>query len=376
MKLKFTLLTLFIALQFNAQSNYEKGFIIKVDGTKLEGFILNEDWINTPKQISFKEKENSKTENIATNFLSKIDIDNNIVFERYIVKINTYSMDLKELDKSRKSNFKEETLLLKLLVKAERSLYQYTENNINYFFYKKENEILPFEYKLYKTSNNNIAKNLNYRKTLSDEFKCSSRQLSYNFDYNKKNFIKFFEEYNECINSNLVLVDKRKSSGKFNLRGKISVGNSTLNTPVNRNLGDKIIFKFGAEFEYVFPFNNNKWSMLFEPTYQSYKEDGFEYSSIENFLGARHYFFVNKNNKLFINAGALIDYTLGSEIKINNVPQKVNQSTITFATGVGYDFNDKYSIEFRYNSERNITLFSGLDSTYSNISLKFGYNFL
>ena len=75
------------------------------------------------------------------------------------------------------------------------------------------------------------------------------------------------------------------------------------------NFGTKLGFSVGIEAEFILPFNNNKWALLIEPTYQYFntkKEtpdltSEINYSSIEIPIGVRHYMFINQKSKIFIN---------------------------------------------------------------------------
>ena len=297
------------------------------------------------------------------------------------------------------TDFKKESLLLELLVEGEVSLYKYYSEDVEYFFYKKENKIVPLEYKVYKTENNKIGKNLNYKKTLRDELKCSSEKLSYDLDYKEKELILLFKDYHNCQNFKYKIYRNKKDKGKFNLRAKFGIGFSKIKPPItttNNSNNEKNIIKFGVEFEYIFPFNNNKWAAFLESSYHSfdvtnsvitgygvvpssgaivpiYRDYGIKYNSIENHFGVRHYMFLHKKNKIFMNTGLLYDLILNSQIDYSNSDAI---STVSYFFGAGYDFKNKFSVEVRYNSTRDLSRFSPFTTNYNNISLKFGYNFL
>ncbi|AOW16670.1 hypothetical protein LPB03_03955 [Polaribacter vadi] len=121
-KRKSTLLILLFTISFFAQTNYEKGYVIKTNGEKIEGLILNKDWLYAPDQIIFKSNLESETISINEKDIKKIEIDEKFVFERFTVDIQRYSNNLNNLDDSRVTDLKKESLLLELLVEGEVSL--------------------------------------------------------------------------------------------------------------------------------------------------------------------------------------------------------------------------------------------------------------
>lgn len=149
----------------------------------------------------------------------------------------------------------------------------------------------------------------------------------------------------------------------------------------------------GVEAEYILPFNNNKWSLIFEPTYQYYKTEKtfdtnpmdeivrietatVDYSSIELPFGFRHYSYLNHNSRLFANFSAVIDLSIKSKIKYGDLNYDSNTG-VGLAFGLGYSYKNKYSIEARLITNRDILKkYHNLSSYYNSISLIFGYNIL
>lgn len=383
-------------LNIKAQNKFEEGYIIKKNGEKINGLILNEDWLGSPKQIVFKPNLESENFSIETNDLQKFVVSNSFVFERFTVDIDRYSKNLNLLDKSRKSNFQKESLLLELLIEGEVSLYKYYTDGAEYFYYTKNNNIFPLEYKVYRGPNNTLSENLNYKKTLRDEFTCKTK-INSEFSYKERNFVTFFKKINDCLGKEYIDYTKKDRKDKFNLRGKIGLGFSNSKPPQALESSKKTILKFGLELEYILPFNNNKWALFLDSGYHSfkgssgiftgyvtvpssgatvpsYKKFDFEYRSIENHIGVRHYLFLNTKNKFFINTGVLYDISLNFESEFT--ASDSNYSTMSIFFGTGYDFNNKINIELRYNSPRDLTRFSSVETIYENFSIKLGYNFL
>ena len=394
MKQKITMLILFIGLSTIAQTKFEKGYFITLEGVKTECLIKNEDWVNGPSSIQYKLNENAETNTISEKQLKKLEIPTKFVFERHLVDMEKISSNVSELSLERASNYKKESLLLKVVVDGKARLLKYSSKNVNYFYYMLEDKIYHLEYKRYRTEKGSILKNLNYKKTLRDEINCDNKKLNSDIKYKESSFVTYFTDYNSCHNSSSKLYSNQVKKGKFNLRAKFSLGISNVGNPYTNSpifkFKEEVIFKIGAEFEYVLPFNNNKWSVLLEPTYQSYSSKSesvtqagdfsylADYSSIELPLGFRHYFFINDRNKIFVNSGVNFDVVLDGEFSFANEYEREIKTFTNYFVGLGYVFNNKYSLEFRYNTARDLAILNGINdkADYTNMSFKFGYNFL
>ncbi len=142
--------------------------------------------------------------------------------------------------------------------------------------------------------------------------------------------------------------------------------------------------------------------ILIEPTYQSFKSQKttdvnpiyvtggklittVDYNSIEMPLSVRHYFFLTANSKIFITTSFIFDYIPKSTIEfkradnsllntLNSNPLEIDKFRYNFALGFGYKFMDKYIIEMRYQTNRQILEnYASWDSQYKTISIIFGY---
>jgi hypothetical protein len=292
-------------------------------------------------------------------------------------------------------------------------MFSYKDGNLIRYFFSTNNLEIPKQlvYKKYTVYNekigaDNVFKNNQFRKQLSSNFKCESFTYDYykKIEYKEKSLLAFFKKYYECkgvTSKSFESTVKRKS---FNLNIRPSLRSSQLKIDGNPydtqdvDFGKKTSFSLGLEVEFVLPFNNNKWSIIIEPTFQSYKnEKGYEYiastlpitttasttasveyKSIEVPIGIRHYMFLNDKSKLFINAVFSLDFNNSDkQIEYSN-PSQFDLDIKTrnnFGLGIGYNFDNKYSVEFRHNTKREILdgyiFFSG---DYSSSSIIFGVN--
>jgi len=105
-----------------------------------------------------------------------------------------------------------------------------------------------------------------------------------------------------------------------------------------------------------------------------------EYTSVELPVGLRHYFFLNENSKLFINASYIADISFNSSFSFKRKdgfdlsPFEIN-SVANFTYGLGYKYNDKISLEIRHQNTRDLlTEKTSASSNYKSISIIFGYS--
>jgi hypothetical protein len=135
-------------------------------------------------------------------------------------------------------------------------------------------------------------------------------------------------------------------------------------------------------------FNSPVNFLLFEPTYQYYSSEGNsvssgyyneinyhytpDYQSIELPVGLRHYFFLNDDFKIFANVSYILDFPINSSLVKDF---EISSSASNQALGVGLKFMDKYAMEIRYHTKRNILNgYQVWESDYNTTSVIFGYS--
>jgi hypothetical protein len=407
-------LLLFISLFFitviKAQINFEKGYFISNNGIKTECFIKNLDWYNNPTDFKYKidiQDSESKTETITN--IQEFGIENNAIYKRANVKIDQSSNKLDHMSTDKNPIWKDDTIFLKILIKGEAILYQYTNGDIIRFFYEtKEKPIEQLVYKEYFSTNDNgektTAENVYYKQQLYNNVKNETITLSQitKLEYNKDRLIKYFIKYNniEPNSADQNLSRETKSSYFLKIMGGISSTSLTINSNEysgfkSAKYDNKIYPKFGIEGEYILPFNKNKWSIFMNLAYQKYEDsqeygiitsvnDGktiqhpseVKYSNLQLPIGLRHYFFLNDNSKIFINAAYVIniqgEFTLKSSL-INLESKGENN----FALGMGYNFKNKVSVEIRTNLKKNLLRnYTYFSTNYSTLDLLFSYTIL
>ncbi len=393
-----------ITLNTFSQTSFQNGYIINNLNEKISCLIENRDWNNNPTDFKYKLSENSEilTGNLQT--VQEFGIDNTSKYVRSNVNIDRSPSNINNLSDTKAPLFEKEDLFLNVLVDGKAVLYSYEGIRLKRYFISVDNS--PIEQLVYKEYTNfdrtEIGKNTHYKQQIFNALSCpkiTPGQIE-SLEYKKNDLVAVFLAYNSCDDSQMTnYVEKRKRDLiNINLRPRANSASLETEAPVNSSdkiqLDTQTSFGFGVEFEYILPFNNDSWSLSIEPTYQSYKSDGFntydvvsgeilyasiDYKSIEIPITARHYFFQNKSSKFYLNAAFLIDISLDSTIEYNrdngsNLDTLEINSGNSYAFGLGYKYNNKYSLEIRYQTNRDLLgNFPSLTSDYTSTSIIFGY---
>lgn len=400
----FTLFFLIIGFNSYSQILFEKGYYIDKGGQTVDCLIKNRDWKDNPVSFEYKISENSEVERKYTKTIMGFGISNASKFELHIVDIDRSSDLLDKLSIEREPIFKKEELLLRVLIEGKASLYSYRENNLIRYFYKfNDEDVKQLVYKRFEKDGLTYGVNNDYKKQLFNDLKCDKTELIQirEVEYKKKDLLKLIMAYNECVQSDYDLFQKKRNKDIFNLSIRPGYRKSSLklknseSPDFNTDFGSKTGIRIGLEAELILPFHKNKWSVFVEPTYQSFESERetayinnnwitkkaifkAEYKSVEVPIGIRHYMFVNNNIKLFINAAYVLDFEQSSsQIYAENrstLDLKVSTDP-NFALGAGINFMDKFSAEARVNIKRQITADYVFWSTeYTGFSLILGYN--
>lgn len=394
----------------NAQLNFKKGYFVTNNGNRINCFIKKASK-KQPKEIIYRKIGKSEDKVINVGNIKEYSILNEFILEKYDVEIDLSSNNLKEMNNNKEPKFVAKTIFLKLIVKGKQSLYVYEKGNLTKYFIKNDkDEITQLFFKRFKYKGI-IKENITYRKQLWEALKCESIELKdlFNVQYNLNDLINVFDEYNKCIDKDFVVEKRESNNGEFNfsLRPGYSFINYTLtdfnvdNFNVNTNFNNKISageIRVGFEVEYIMPFFKNKWGILLEPTYRNFSTVSKEkivnetstntdvvnmiidYRTLEFPFSIRYNVFINNNSKLFLNAGLIFDVPLSSTLEFeSNNPElegfTIVTTDINYSLGVGYKYNDKLSIELRYQTDRTINIFSDrFELKYQATSLIFGYS--
>lgn len=387
-------LLLFIVLIISAntysQITFEKGYYIDNSDKRAKCLIKNIDWKNNPIEFEYRHTTEGVSQTANIDSVKEFGIYNFSKYIRCKVKIDRSSELVDELSESRLPEFQEEIIFLKVLLEGSANLYSYEDINlVKYFYSVDSSEIEQLVFKTYMSSNHNFAENTYFKQQIWNSLKCNnlSEASVKNIRYSKKDLVKVFTKYNLCKDSNYLLNEDKKEQDFFNLNIRLGVNNSSLQlqnevaSSLDIDYGRKFGFRFGIETEFIFPFNKNKWALVIDPNYQYFKVSkelatvvnaDIDYKSIELPIGIRYYIFLKQNSKIFADCSYVIDFSLNSTARKLDI-----QSGQNFALGIGYNYNNKYSVQFKYQTRRELlTNYVSWSADYNTMSLIFAYTIL
>lgn len=389
-------ITVFIFINSNlfSQMSFEKGYFIKNSDEKVECFIKNKDLLYNPKNFTYKLTPSSEEVTLTIEDVKLFEIYDIVKYESHDVKIDRSSELLNQVSNSKKVEFNSERLFLKVLIEGEASLYQYSESNFLRFFFKKNtSEVEQLVFKSFRSAYSTVLKKNEYfKQQLLNNLICEKIKTGKikALKYRKSDLTDFFVLYNTCANSKMINytvenLKKSKSILNTNIKAGVNFSSFFLAGDISRirdlKFENQLTLRLGFELEYVMPFNNNKWALIVEPTYNtSYKaakedtvgrETKIEYTIIEIPFGLRHYMFLNENSKFFVNSSLVFDIPLNSEITGENNFEV--SSVLNYSLGIGYKFKDKISLEFRTFTKRDLLGYFTRTGDFSSSSLVIGY---
>ena len=396
---RFVILLLLFIITINhssfSQINFEHGYFIDNNGKRTDCLIKNVGWLNNPTKFQYKPSENAEVQVTTINNVREFSVSS-IKFKRFVTKIDRSSNQMSKLGYTKDPEFNEEVLWLKVLVEGDANLLSYELGNVKrYFYYADSTEIIPLIYKIYLNQYKEVRTNNSFKQLLWLSLNCHSmnRSDAENTDYNSKDLVRYFKKYNACINPDFKVTSENSSADFFNLNirpglmfSKFSFQNTTSPDFLSAKFGTKTSYSLGIEIEFILPFNKNKWAIIIEPTYQVYSTNAqlntttssqrfvnLDYESIEFPFGLRHYFFVGNSSKIFVNASYLFDKPLNS--KITGFPNLFLNPSQNLNFGLGYNYRNKYSVEFNYSLSRDPLIhWTQWAADYSSFSVIFGYN--
>jgi len=402
-KLLFLLIAI-LSLNCYSQISFEKGYYINNSNQKTDCLIKNIDWKNNPTEFKYRLSENSEPKDITIKTVKEFGVYNISKYIRRTVNIDRSSKITMKLSTDKKPVFKEEELFLRVLVESKYNLYEYVDGIVSRYFYSKENSAIEqLVFKKYKTIDNKIGENNRFRQQLWVDLKCENFKKSKikSLGYNKNDLVQFFTDYNECHNRELTYFEPKPKRDLFNLTFRPRLNSSSLSIQNsiyksrNTDFENKTGFEFGLEFEFILPYNKNKWGIAIEPTYRKFKSEktkvenrvfggilttNVDYNLMEIPVSIRHYFFLNKDSKIFVNASYIFNFSPRSSIiytrdngSILNLLEIKTSNNL--AMGVGYKLKDKYSLELRYQTNKEILDgYLHWSSDFKTFSVIFGYS--
>lgn len=408
MKQRLSVILCLLIISINAQIKFEKGYIIGSDDVKKEVLIKNLGWVSNPNSFVYKTEEKSTESTGNPSTIKEFGVYNEVKYVTYNGDIDYSSDNISDLSSTKEPEMRKASVFLKEIVTGNKNLYSYQgQNVIRYFYADSGAAIQPLIYKkyLFEGSSSQIATNDDYINQLKTIFSDDSnaKTMVAKTKYTGSDLKKVFKAYNDKISgtSDEQFSSEAKRKSKFNLNIRPGIN---FYSPVdiagayrNDGLPSKSGFRIGAEAELVLPFNKNKWSVVVEPTFSLYSNkatirtsDNLYNINVDNYsfisipVSIRHYMFISDKSKIFINAGINFltlktssskDYAVDYDGYVfDRLKLSSSQSFKSATFGIGYNYNNKYSIEARYNTSINMLEEKGPYADLKYTSLIIGYN--
>jgi len=391
-----------------AQVKFEKGYIISSNDVKKEVLIKNQGWANNPNSFIYKADEKSAESTGTPPTIKEFGIFNDVKYVTYNGNIDYSSDNIGDLSSIKEPEFKKTSVFLKEIVTGNKNLYSYQGQNVTRYFYSDSNSIIqPLIYKKYFFNGNNlqVATNDEYVNQLMTIFSddTTAQIIAPKTKYMSNDLKKIFSTYNSKISgvTNEENVSDTKRNSKFNLAIRPGLNFYSpleiTKTFSNNGLPSKTGFRIGVEAELVLPFNKNKWSIIAEPIFSFYNNkttirtnDNLYNINVDNYsfisipLSVRHYMFINDKSKIFINAGINVltlktssakDFTMDYDGYVfDRLKLSSSQAFKSVVFGIGYNYNNKYIIEVRYNTGFNLFEEKSAEAQLKYASIILGYN--
>jgi hypothetical protein len=372
----------FVIIQAKSQTVFESGYIIYNNGTRAECKILNKNWLKNPEAISYKLTDDAPEVKASVSDIKEFGVGDH----KYVAADVMIDQSPKEADKLTSSPdpvWVKERAFLRVISEGEASLYHFSKKAIERFLLSTRNNdsIRQLVYKPYKVSAASVAHNKTYQAQLIAEVSCPGLPDVKDVDYTMSSLRRYFAKFNECKGVKVEIAKVKKAS-EFHLTITPGIDFGSFKT-VQSFSGQTTKFhneksiRLGLEAEIVLPFNSGKWALLIEPTYQSYEtSDPFPAveKSIEMPAGARHYFFLDDKSRIFVNAGAVFDFSLESTAKYAKFTESgeaVQKVIITFFAGAGFKYS-RFGIEGRLYTEKS-RMGEGWFHVHNKVAVIIGY---
>jgi hypothetical protein len=360
------------------QKNFESGYFIGNDNIKTECLINNKDWKNNPVNFYYKKGDLDSARLKDITQIKEFGILGKSKYIRATINIDRSTQVVNELTTNSQPEWSKEQLFLKVLIEGNRSLYYYEDKSVARFFYSvNDTSLKQLVHKQYIVKNvdllnnynqhcNNMAENNAFRQQLWVDVKCPSMSIksAENIGYSKNELKKYFKEYNKCMGDTFVDFTKNATKSIFHLRFTPGITYSSYTFsyyPYTFSDYYYLNYSLGLEFEYILPFYNHYWSLLFEPTFNIMYTTGDSRNQIINFgfsptlnkvdfpIGARRYLYKLTKTEIYINAFYNPSFLFNF---IQPAAENTILNTSSFAIGAGFNYG-AFSIEPLYYFRQN-----------------------
>lgn len=408
-----------LCFNFLTAQNYVPAVGKLNNGQNLNGLLKN-NFQDDDEFIFFKENNQEKRINVKD--IAELLIEGK---EQYIAKKVSFHpnrlLTAKQISETLETDLQlrdSRHVLLRLLVKGEVNLYRTKINGKSLYYYNKSNanDLEYLEYFTYKTADDLIKTNLQFKRQLLKDANCGgliADSFQY-IDYSEKDLIEVINRHNVCVNGSSTVVNEVAGDGN-NFRTYVFGGLKLINGVLesdsflssNKFTDPHVSPSLGVEFSYTGLARSKKVEIFSRIDYStinfyqsataqtplgitSYDEDiEYKASVLGVVVGYRYNFNsladVKKNN-------FAIDFGFSSAIPLNpslvyrnkltqspdfgsvDLSSSVNNVVFGLSFGTSYTYAKRYTVEARYTASSNYNdKLSILKSNFSNFNIGFKY---
>lgn len=403
-KLSLTLILALLVVNTFAQKSFVKGYIVDNADNKTDCLIRNMGNAESSMKYVYQLEGDEEITAISLAKIKEFGIDGGLKCIRALIAIDISDEVISRPEEAEKGpEWDEGHAYLKVLVEGElATLYSFFSEGEETFYYRIDTSaIQPLYHKEYRVEITpgvleQKIKDNTFREQLKNNLSCANNSRSETVDYTRKGLIKYFEDFHNCKSGKYQTPELSQfKKGKFVFKAgasfnQMDMSAKDLTTGSAVSFSKENSFGFGVEAEYIFAFNNYKWSVFAEANYYSYysdysnntynsQHDGYvaDYKTIEVPLGINYNMYLNADNRIFVKVAYVPHFILNeSSIKFKSeADYKYSEATRTFAA-IGYSYK-RLSGEVRFYSKHNITqniYQRGTD--YSQLSFRLSYTLL
>lgn len=284
-KFLFNIIALLVINAFaSGQSNFVKCVVLNNNGDSVYGNIDYLNWKNNPQTIRFKNAANEEKTFDASSIMGFYVPSVNEIYTSFTIKVDMLPMQQEEaIENSYIDTTTQPTraFLLQLIMHPALRLYEFMINNKDHYYFIKGNgePIELIHHYLYDESAKQIYEDKTYREQLSGLFiSCPSINGKLEaMKFRETEIVDIFRKYLQCSfpGSAPVIKNKDLIPVKFGI-----VGGIMLNTfhfvgsgisLVDDNYSNNLSPVLGVSLDIGLPRNRNKWHIVNELIYKSYK---------------------------------------------------------------------------------------------------------
>lgn len=402
-------LTVVMAMVFATISYAQEkaGYYITANNETVEGYLQAKDFLK-PETVQFSVSQSGSYSPIDITNIKEYGIKNELKLQKHTVDIDIIST---QESNSRNPLWDKRTVFLNVIIEGDASLYSYEgELGVRYFYGIKSKDI-PIKqlvYRKYKSSPLIMSENVMFRQQLFNDLSCEN-QKSIEFSkasYNRDDLSYYVEQYNKCTFPTETIKYTSNNEKRVAVKYSVYIGfdshtvgikssENTIISTEDKNISPSIgidlamlIIKNNLEF-----FGRLEYERLSGKVENIYQVSDYTYfveesklkSDILNiYLGMRKNISIAQKHSVFAEAALGISapfgkwdfnrYTDSFDRKTQIFGSEINlKSAFSINPGLGYVFNDKYGIVFRYATNRNF--FSGIGTKDETKITKFTVNF-